>query len=108
MNRFIDYYKVLQVHHDAAQDVIDAAYRCLSKLYHPDLNKSLHAGDRMTTINIAYGIIGNSQKRREYHPEWIRNNVGKAAVLRAASESSTSNLRKEKDTQREKENNTRC
>lgn len=118
MNKFIDYYKVLQVHNDAAQDVIDAAYRCLCKLYHPDINKSVLAEERMKAINVAYSIVGDSQKRRAYHPEWIRNNVGKAAVLRAASyrEADASkdaeqeraaqrsrDIRKEKEAQREAE-----
>lgn len=106
MNKFIDYYKVLQVHNDAAQDVIDAAYRCLSKLYHPDINKSVLAEERMKAINIAYGIVGDSQKRRAYHPEWIRNNVGKAAVLRAASYAeadASKDAMKEKAAQRDRD-----
>lgn len=74
MNKNIDYYKILQVHHDAGQDIIDAAYRCLSKIYHPDLNKNPMAAERMKSINIAYGIIGNDRKRKEYHIEWLKNN----------------------------------
>ena len=74
MYKHIDFYKTLQVHHDAGQDIIDAAYRCLSKMYHPDVNKSPLAGERMKDINIAYGVIGDGRKRKEYHIEWMRNN----------------------------------
>ena len=77
MNKHIDYYKILQVHHDAGQDIIDAAYRCLSKMYHPDVNKSPMAVERMKDINIAYGVIGDGKKRREYHIEWMKYNAAK-------------------------------
>ena len=77
MNRHIDFYKTLQVHHDAGQDIIDAAYRCLSKIYHPDVNKSPMAVERMKDINVAYGVVGDSRKRKEYHVEWMRNNAVK-------------------------------
>ena len=73
MNKHIDFYKILQVHHDAGQDIIDAAYRCLSKMYHPDLNNSPMASERMKEINVAYGVIGDSRKRKEYHAEWMRH-----------------------------------
>ena len=77
MGKQVDYYKTLQVHHDAGQDIIDAAYRCLCKIYHPDVNKSPLAMERMKDINIAYGVIGDGRKRREYHFEWMRDNVSK-------------------------------
>jgi len=77
MNKHVDFYKTLQVHHDAGQDIIDAAYRCLSKMYHPDVNKSPMAVERMKDINIAYGVIGDSRRRREYHAEWMKCNAVK-------------------------------
>jgi diguanylate cyclase (GGDEF)-like protein len=77
MNKHVDFYKTLQVHHDAGQDIIDAAYRCLSKMYHPDVNKSPMAVERMKDINIAYSVVGDGKKRREYHIEWMKNNAVK-------------------------------
>jgi GGDEF domain-containing protein len=73
----LDYYNILQVHHDAEKDVIDAAYRCLSKMYHPDLNRAPAAAERMKEINIAYGVIGDEALREEYHREWMRKNAWK-------------------------------
>lgn len=77
MNKHVDYYKILQVHHDAGHDIIDAAYRCLSKIYHPDINKSPMAVERMQDINIAYSVIGDGRKRKEYHTEWMKHNAVK-------------------------------
>ena len=73
MSTQTDFYKTLQVHHDAGQDIIDAAYRCLSKMYHPDINKNPMSVERMKDINVAYSVIGDARKRREYHAEWLRN-----------------------------------
>ncbi|MDR3121260.1 MAG: DnaJ domain-containing protein, partial [Clostridiales bacterium] len=39
MDRWEDYYSVLQVHYRADSDMISGAYRRLSKKYHPDVNK---------------------------------------------------------------------
>lgn len=72
MSKFVDYYKTLQVHHEAGQDIINAAYRHFSKMYHPDVNKSASATEKMKQINMAYNIIGNPRKRRDYHREWLK------------------------------------
>jgi curved DNA-binding protein CbpA len=77
LNREPNYYNILQVHHDAEKDVIDAAYRCLSKMYHPDLNRAPLASERMKEINAAYRVIGNEALRAEYHKAWMRENAWK-------------------------------
>ncbi|MDR2771212.1 MAG: DnaJ domain-containing protein [Clostridiales Family XIII bacterium] len=77
LNREPDYYNILQVHHDAEKDVIDAAYRCLSKMYHPDLNRAPLASERMKEINMAYRVIGNEALREEYHKAWMQRNAWK-------------------------------
>jgi curved DNA-binding protein CbpA len=70
-----DYYNILQVHHDAEQDIVDAAYRCLSKMYHPDLNRTPAAAERMKEINMAYSIVGNEALREQYHRMWMQKNA---------------------------------
>ncbi|MDD2484545.1 MAG: DnaJ domain-containing protein [Eubacteriales bacterium] len=77
----IDYYRVLQVHEDADQEIISAAYKCLSKLYHPDINKTKSAAQRMTDINVAYAVIGDERRRKEYHREWLRQKKGKTESI---------------------------
>jgi diguanylate cyclase (GGDEF)-like protein len=78
-----DYYKILQVHEDADQEIISAAYKCLSKLYHPDVNKTGSATARMTDINVAYSVIGDERSRKEYHREWLRQKKGKTEQVSA-------------------------
>jgi curved DNA-binding protein CbpA len=67
-----DFYKILQVHADAEDDMIQNAYRRLCKKYHPDLNRTPMAADAMVRINRAYETLGNPSQRRRYHEEWLR------------------------------------
>jgi hypothetical protein len=59
-------YEILQVHNDAEKEVIDAAYRSLSRKYHPDINKSSNASEKMKEINWAYEILGNEPTRKKW------------------------------------------
>lgn len=61
-----DYYSVLMVDPKADQDIVDAAYRRLAAKFHPDVNKSRGAVERMKVINEAYNILGDPQKRQMY------------------------------------------
>lgn len=72
MEIFEDHYRILQVHHEASHEVIDAAYKRLCKIYHPDLNKDAHSNDRMSVINNSYEIVGNKELRKLFHDEWIK------------------------------------
>lgn len=67
---FTDFYKILQVDPEADPDVIEAAYKRLARKYHPDLNKSPDANQRMKEINLAYEVLGDEGSRLEYHEEW--------------------------------------
>ncbi len=70
MNRFTDYYKVMQIHYEADSKMIESAYKCLCKLYHPDVNSAADAAKRMQEINEAYSVLKDPFKRTEYHKEW--------------------------------------
>ena len=61
-----DFYRVLQVDPDAEPDVIHAAYRRLAAKYHPDVNGSPEAAQRMSEINAAYGVLKDPDQRAEY------------------------------------------
>jgi len=67
-----DYYKILQVHFTAEQEVIEAAYKRLCKKYHPDIKEGKHSDEKMKQLNCAYAILGNRDKRAIYHAEWIK------------------------------------
>ena len=73
MDNFLDYYQILQVHQDAEQDVIEAAYKKLCKKYHPDLCRLPEAEERMKEINIAYEVLGDAHKRALYTLDWRRH-----------------------------------
>ena len=61
-----DHYATLQVHPNADPDVVDAAYRKLATKYHPDINGSSDANERMATINAAYDVLSDPKKRARY------------------------------------------
>ena len=49
-----DYYKILGVSKNATEEEIKRAYRKLAMKYHPDLNSSKDAEDKMKEVNEAY------------------------------------------------------
>ena len=66
MNESEDLYEILQVHPTAHQDVITAAYRRLTLLYHPDRNPSEEAAEMMKRLNLAYETLSNPGRRAAY------------------------------------------
>lgn len=61
-----DYYRVLQVDQAANQLVIQAAYRVLAQIFHPDVS-----GDdtEMKRINAAWEVLGDPRRRKQYDIE---------------------------------------
>jgi curved DNA-binding protein CbpA/GGDEF domain-containing protein len=70
---FEDFYCLLQVHPEAETEIIQTAYKRLCKKYHPDVNPSPLATERMKQINAAFEILGDERRRKAYHAEWVRN-----------------------------------
>jgi len=68
MTQTPDYYAVLGVLPNAEQVVITAAYRALASQYHPDRWKGdqEQATKRMAEINVAYSVLSDVNKRKEY------------------------------------------
>ena len=68
----MNYYKCLGVQPDAEYEVIKAAYKALSKKYHPDTSShpKSEAEARMKEINKAYDVLSNPAKRKEYDNEF--------------------------------------
>ena len=65
-------YKVLQVDPTADLKIVTAAYRVLSKEYHPDVNKSPDAQARMQQINRAYDMLKDPSERSKVDAELAR------------------------------------
>ena len=61
-----DYYAILGVRPSASGEEIRGAFRRMSMAYHPDLNKSPGAAERMKEINEAYDTLSDPAKRAEY------------------------------------------
>ncbi|MDO8886500.1 J domain-containing protein [Candidatus Oleimmundimicrobium sp.] len=66
---FLDYYKILEVHHDASFGVIEKAYKVLCLKYHPDKHpkeRQRWAHEKMQALNEAYRVISNPTNRKYY------------------------------------------
>jgi curved DNA-binding protein CbpA len=83
----LDYYRVLQVHEEAEIEVVQAAYRALSKKYHPDTNKGREAEEKMKLLNEAYAVLNDEQRRAEYDRQ--RKTTTKTAASTATATTST-------------------
>lgn len=64
----LDYYSILQIEDDAAQDEIKQAYHKMARLFHPDNFKGSQeeAAEQMAKINEAYQMLSNVDKRAAY------------------------------------------
>jgi DnaJ-class molecular chaperone len=71
-----DPYAVLGVARGASDDDIRRAYRKLAKEYHPDLNPQSRAAAeaKIKTINAAFSILGDPDKRRQFDAGLIDGN----------------------------------
>lgn len=70
-----NYYDVLEINETASIEVIKAAYKALAKKYHPDSYKG-SASERdknMATINLAYEVLSDPQKRALYDQQISSN-----------------------------------
>ena len=61
-----DYYKIMGVSKDAAQDEIKRSYRKLARKYHPDVSKEPDAEARFKEVNEAYEVLKDPEKRAAY------------------------------------------
>jgi len=75
LERWQDHYSVLQVHPDAEIEVIQSAYKRLCRKYHPDVNHSDAATEKIKHINLAYEALSDPVQRRAFHVEWTRRSV---------------------------------
>ena len=60
------YYDELEVSKDATEEEIRRAFRKLAMEWHPDRNKSNEAAQRFKSVNEAYQILIDPQKRDQY------------------------------------------
>ena len=85
-----DYYEVLELSKGASEEDIKKAYRKLAKKYHPDVNPSPDAMEKIKSINIAYETLSDENKRARY--DWdmrsTASNTNASSSSRSSSKSS--------------------
>lgn len=90
----MNYYEILEIKEDASVEVIKAAYKALVKKYHPDVNHiNNHKGERdINSINEAYEVLSDEEKRKEYDEMLLRLKNEKASDSSASDSSSVKNF----------------
>ena len=68
---FKDYYAILEIDWQSPPEQVRAAYRRLSKKWHPDLNPGKDVTREMQDINEAYALLKNPEKRARYDKEYL-------------------------------------
>ena len=63
-----DPYKVLQVDPEAEREVIEAAYKRLARMYHPDVSREPDAVEKMVRINQAWEMLRDPARRAGGRP----------------------------------------
>ena len=61
-----DLYRILGVEKTADKAAIKASFAKLAKKHHPDINKSSGNTEVFKDINLAYSILNNEEKRKDY------------------------------------------
>jgi curved DNA-binding protein CbpA len=94
-----NYYLILEVHPNARKEVIQASYRILAKVYHPDNGGGNK--DIMLDINEAYEVLTDEHKRSSYDKKYKSQNEGVISVEMQSREREL-NLREKEILRREK------
>src|SRR5262252_5979811 len=73
------HYDVLGVARNADPVVVQAAYRALAKLHHPDVAKGLKdlAAARFRAINEAYEVLSDVYRRAKYDAQLDASTIGR-------------------------------
>lgn len=90
----INYYKILNISEKAGVNDIKKAYRVLARKYHPDKNPEV-SDEIMKQINIAFEILSDSEKRKQYDKSIIKNFINTIEVEGEGSDKTHVHIRTE-------------
>ena len=76
-----DLYRILQVDPAASPLVIQAAYRVLARIFHPDVEGD---DEQMKRINHAWAVLGDPRSRAEYDRQRAGRHAGPASAASGA------------------------
>lgn len=68
-----NHYQTLKINQTATQQEIKQAYRRLVKRFHPDTLSETADGEKIVSINTAYEVLGDPQRRHNYDRELVSN-----------------------------------
>jgi len=77
-----DYYKILEVHPEASEEIIKKAYRTLALRYHPDKHipaRKKWAERKFKELSEAYQVLSEPLKRRKYDRNGYSAHLAKEA-----------------------------
>ena len=75
------FYKILMLAEIADQEIISVVYRKLAQRYHPDVDRSPEAAQRMAEINEAYNALKDPIERKKYDA-WLASRRDRRAADR--------------------------
>lgn len=70
---FVDYYRILQVSPRCNAKTLEAAYRYLAKMYHPDHPETADS-TKFSEVIAAYKVLRNHDKRAKYDKLYAQRN----------------------------------
>jgi curved DNA-binding protein CbpA len=60
------HYRALMLHENVDAEILSVVYRKLAQRYHPDVDPSPEAAERMREINAAYEVLHDQARRARY------------------------------------------